>query len=268
MAERRRRRPEDKYERAARICFSSHLQRRFPGEPVTCEVSDIDPPDYILTVGGIQYSVEAVCLFDEVQVGEKAQPSESLRAMAMALERQLMEAVSDRGALQGFYVVDFGYPPCARRDRRFIKDAALEYIERTRGLESAGSEDIWPPPKRLPGGFEYQLRTNPLATIAKLSRERDLIQVVQPTRTAWLECAKEEAVRALNSVIATKTGKLRQAAAPKPWILLTLHRHPFVAHTFYRQRLADLLRTDEFESIFIAKGGGEGYFLIGPWAEV
>jgi len=256
---------ERELERIARVCFEQALGEMFPEEQVALRLDD-NPPDYSFDLGGTTFAVEATSTHDLVRVADKKrQPGKSAEAAAKEIEMQLRDACSQRGLPRGFYVVHMGIPLCKSRERDSITEPALEYIRDTRDSDGADSRDIWPAPKRLPGGFEYQLRDNPIAKIRKVSMRRDLVQVIQPPRAAWIGVAEDEAVGMLNRVLKQKADTLRKHDTPKPWVLLVLHRHAFVAHTYYRERLSGLDGLSAFHSVFVARNDQEGYLLSSHW---
>lgn len=263
---------ESPQEREARICFEEYLVRHFGRRSVQYWVVEHDPPDYVFEIRGVKYSVEATTIVNKVEVrkanGNRGKVSSmALRRNAKKLEKQLQQACGKSGLLRGYYVVALDPPLHPSAGRKHISEPALEYVRRTKGLKQADPCDIRLPRRRLPDGTETGIPGRRIASIKKISMRRDLLQVLPPPQAAWEEPAREEATSRLQNVIAEKAEKLCSNDAPEPWILLVLHRDPFVEHTFYKEVVSGLSGVDQFHSIFIARNSQQGYFLSGPWRE-
>ncbi len=259
-------------EKEARTCFEKHLVRRFGRRSVQYWVVEHDPPDYLFEIRGLKYSVEATTIVNEVEVrkvnGNRGKvPSMALSGNAERLERELQQVTAKSGILRGYYVLALALPFDPSATRKHISDPALEYVRRTKGVKQADLCEIRLPPRRLPDGTETGIPGRRIASIKKISMRRDLLQVLPPPQAAWAQPAREEATSRLQNVIAEKAEKLCSNDAPEPWILLVLHRDPFVEHTFYKQLVSGLSGVDQFHSIFIARNSQQGYFLSGPWRE-
>lgn len=253
-------------EKRARLAFQQQIERIFGAGGFACEEVDDDPPDYVFTIGGVRYGVEATTIPGTVLVRGKCFGVKYLAGTLAKMQDKLEARAKNGGILHGFYLIAV-HPPVRRCPAMVthLENEILRFVKSTQDEREAHGEITYP--LELPNGTPAPRDAVKMATIWKLPKKKDALRIL----TAYVgrdEPAQEDACAVFREAVVSKAAKLRKNKYPKPWILLLLHDNPFVNAGIYRERCEKFKGLEEFHSIFIARcSGSDSYFLTGPWKE-
>lgn len=206
------------------------------------------PPDYYVSIDGVEYAVEVTTLMARVPIGPNSKPRATVQASWRKLVREVTETAEQSGFLNGTYLIVFtsaieGYG----RARGRMKTALLDYIRRTQYVHSAPGETVFERP-----GLQ-------VCQISKTHDASDSVGMEGPRGVKWeVEVAGESCIL-LEERIREKSGKLGGIQAPK--ILLLEDCYHRADSTMLKECVPRLPSMRHFHTVLVV-GGAAGTVVL------
>ena len=236
-------------EESCRSEFDDFLRKASPSVVIRWhEVRQQDePPDYYLSLDGIEYAVEVTSLMETLPVGTLLLPYVAVTRSLWDFIDQVEETAKREGYLHGAYAVGFLGPiEYFSMVKDQIRAALLNYIETTQGLESA--------PERVVFGYGGQR-----CSIQKIHNAGTKIVKAGPTNFKWEGEAAIQICSLLEERLADKCRKLRNISAPK--ILLLYDSYHFADKQMFKDCVTKLSDLASFHTVFVVRGSTNSFIL-------
>jgi len=206
-----------------------------------------EPPDWFLDIGQNRYAVEATSIVDAVhELGIKT-TSASISSALHYLVAEVESEARDRGFLHGAYLVELAPLPNFRKNRKWLRDVLLKYVEETAGVD-------------MPDPKEFGKVGNSNISIRKLHADRDHIAEMISYGVKSGNEATIDLQKLLESTLTRKAQLLQRQN--KPVILLILDSFGYSHIADWKNAFAQLRIPSLFHTICRVKPGKPAVVLF------
>ncbi len=221
----------------AKEIFNSFLEKVTIDLIIWKDGNQNEPPDFYLSIGNNEFVVEVTALMQHVKVQEQNVPilalSESLKRFVGKIEKKALEAEILNGT---YYVIfDNWYGDFQEVSKKLSQDI-LDFILETQSAPQIASTPI-------------EIDFVNYCSIEKTPKSGNRVQIrMYPATGMFMEAARRETRKLLESMIVNKSKKLRELTQPK--ILLLIAQSYFVDAEKFSE-LAKDLDLSGFHTVFL-----------------